>query len=247
MISVNDKERITAMGADPARVVINGNAKFDLLVELADPSIENEIRDAFSLDGKTPVFIAGSTRTGEEEIIIEAYRNIIKEFPETILFIAPRHIKRSKNIASLLERNGLEYQFRSKFDKGSGIRERQVVILDTFGELFRLYSAGTVIFCGGSLAPMGGQNPLEAAVWGKPVLYGPSMENFLDAKALLEGNNAGIEVSTPEMLAEKVIILFMDRTLREEYGYRARDSLLKSSKAARRHAEVIADIITGTH
>ncbi|MBN1625933.1 MAG: 3-deoxy-D-manno-octulosonic acid transferase [Deltaproteobacteria bacterium] len=247
MISEKDKERITDMGADPAKVIVSGNAKFDLLAELADPSIEDEIRNLFRLDGKAPVFIAGSTRNGEEEIIIEAYRNIIKEFPETILFIAPRHIKRSGHIASLLEKNRLEYQFRSEFGKGSGIRERQVVILDTFGELFRLYSAGTVIFCGGSLAPLGGQNPLEAAVWGRPVLYGPSMEHFLDAKAILEGNNAGIEVSTPEMLAEKVIMLFKDRPLREEYGSRAREAVLKSSKAAKRHAEIVADILSGTH
>lgn len=247
MISEKDKDRITAMGADPAKVGVNGNAKFDLLTELADPSIENEIRDAFSLDEQALVFIAGSTRNGEEEIIIEAYRNIIREFPETILFIAPRHIKRSKYIASLLERNGLEYQFRSEFNRGSGKRERQVVILDTFGELFRLYSAGTVIFSGGSMVPLGGQNPLEAAVWGKPVLYGPSMEHFLDAKALLEGNAAGIEVSTPEMLAEKVIMLFKDRTLHEGYGSRARDAVLKNSKAARKHARVIADILNRTH
>lgn len=247
MISEKDKERITAMGADPAKVVVNGNAKFDLLAELADPSIEKEIRSIFSLDGQAPVFIAGSTRPGEEEIIIDAYRKIIMEYPETILFIAPRHIKRTKDIAALLERNGLQYQFRSAFKDTCRKRERQIVILDSFGELFRLYSAGTVIFCGGSMVPLGGQNPLEAAVWGRPVLYGPSMEHFLDAKALLEGNNAGIEVSTSEMLAEKVIMLLKDRTILEGYGSRARDSVLKNSKAARMHAGVIADILTGTH
>lgn len=247
MISEKDKERIKAMGADPAKVVVNGNAKFDLLAELADPSIEKEIRGIFSLKGEAPVFIAGSTRSGEEEIIIEAYRKIMKEYPETILFIAPRHIKRAKDIAALLERGGLEYQVRSDFKGVGGKRESQVVILDSFGELFRLYSAGTVIFCGGSLAPLGGQNPLEAAVWGRPVLYGPSMEHFLDARALLEENNAGIEVLTPEMLAEKVIMLLKDRTLLEGYGSRAREAVLKNRKAARMHAKVIVDILTGTN
>lgn len=246
MISEKDKERITAMGADPAKVAVNGNAKFDLLAGLADPSIEKDIQKIFNLEGTAPVFIAGSTRTGEEEMIIEAYGKILKEFPETILIIAPRHIERANDIAALLEKKQLEYQLRSKMKDASGNRDRQVVILDSFGELFRLYSAGTVIFCGGSLVPLGGQNPLEAAVWGKPVLYGPSMEDFLDATALLEENNAGIVVSNADVLAEKVVLLLKDRTLLEGYGSRARDSVLKNSKAAERHAAVIADILIGT-
>ena len=243
MITEEDKRRIMAMGADPVKIVVNGNAKYDLLTELADFSIEKDMRRIFNLEETTPVFIAGSTRTGEEAMLIDVYKKIIKEFPETVLFIAPRHIARAKDIASLLERNQLEYQFRSEFKDGSSKRDKRVVIVDSFGELFRLYSIGTIIFCGGSLVPLGGQNPLEAAVWGKPVLYGPSMEDFLDAKALLEGNNAGIEVSTPEMLTEKVIMLLGDKALMQGYGARARDSIFKNRKAAERHAAVIAGLL----
>ncbi len=246
MISEEDKKRITAMGAHPAKVSVNGNAKFDLLKGLAEPSAEADMRRLFNLDATVPVLIAGSTRTGEEEIIIDAYRKITGEFPDTVLFIAPRHIERAGDIASLLEKNRLEYQLRSEFRDPSEKRNRQVVIIDSFGELFRLYSIGTVIFSGASLVPLGGQNPLEAAIWAKPVLYGPSMEDFLDARALLEENNAGIEVAGADMLAEKVIMLLRDKTLREGYGSRARESVLKNRRAAERHARIIADILIGT-
>ena len=247
MISEEDKNRITAMGADPEKVFVNGNAKFDLLKGLAESSAEAEMRTLFSLKDGVPVLIAGSTRTGEEEIVIDAYKQIINEFPDTVLFIAPRHIERSKDIAALLEKNRLKYQFRSDIKYPSVKRDRQVVIIDSFGELFRLYSIGTVIFSGASLVPLGGQNPLEAAIWGKPVLYGPSMEDFLDARALLEKNNAGIEVSSADMLAEKVIMLLRDKILLDGFGSRARDSVLKNRKAAERHAAVVANILIGTH
>jgi len=247
MITEEDKNRITAMGADPARIIVNGNAKFDLLSRQANPALGEEMRRLFSLEKDDDLLIAGSTHTGEEVMIIDAYKKIIMEFPETILFIAPRHIERSKDIAALLEKNRLEYQFRSELKEGSVKREKQVIIVDSFGELFKLYSIGTVIFCGGSLVPMGGQNPLEPAIWAKPVLYGPSMEDFLDAKALLEENNAGIEISGPEMLAEKALMLLRDRLLQEGYGMRASDAVLKNRKAAERHTGVIANILTGTY
>jgi 3-deoxy-D-manno-octulosonic-acid transferase len=243
MITEEDKRRIMAMGADPLKITVNGNAKYDLLPGLVNRSIEKNLRSLFNLCDDTPVLIAGSTRTGEEAMILEAYRQIAGQFPGTVLFIAPRHIDRAKDIASLLEKNQIEYQLRSGLKDGSTKRDKGVVIVDSFGELFGLYSIGTIIFCGGSLVPQGGQNPLEPAVWGKPVLYGPSMEDFLDAKALLEENDAGIQVSSPAMLAEKAIMLLRDKALLQGYGARAREAVLKNSKAAERHAAVIAGLL----
>jgi 3-deoxy-D-manno-octulosonic-acid transferase len=243
MITEEDRNRVIAMGADPSKTVVNGNAKFDLLTGLADPSVEKEMRELFSLEENAPVFIAGSTHTGEETMIIEAYKSIAAQFPETILFIAPRHIDRAGEIASILEKSRIEFQLRSDLRNGSIRRNKNVVILNSFGELFKLYSAGAIVFLGGSLVPLGGQNPLEPAVWGKVVLYGPSMEDFLDAKALLETNHAGIEVTSPVMLAEKVIELLKDKALMQAYGARAREAVLKNDRSAERHAAVIAGLV----
>jgi 3-deoxy-D-manno-octulosonic-acid transferase len=160
-----------------------------------------------------------------------------------ILVIAPRHIERTSEIESLLEKRGFEYQRRSELDGHGTQRTKPVVIMNTFGELFKLYSVGTIVFCGASLVPLGGQNPLEAAVWGKAVFYGPSMEDFLDAKALLEEVGAGIPVSSPDMLAEKALWFLEHLDALRSSGERAREAVLKNQNAAEKHAKVIAKLI----
>jgi 3-deoxy-D-manno-octulosonic-acid transferase len=122
-------------------------------------------------------------------------------------------------------------------------RTASVVLLNTFGELFEFYSAGTVNFCGASLVPLGGQNPLEAAVWGKTVLFGPHMEDFLDAKSLLEHTGAGIEVRDAEAFAEKALWILSHPKEAEEHGRSAREALLKNQGAAEKHAEVILRLL----
>jgi 3-deoxy-D-manno-octulosonic-acid transferase len=178
-------------------------------------------------------------------MIIYAYQRIIKEFPDTVLLIAPRHIDRTREIASLLQSHNLSYQLRTEIDSIAVKRTEQVVIINRFGELFKLYSIGTIIFCGASLVPLGGQNPLEAAVWGKAIFYGPHMDDFLDAKALLDANDSGIQVSSPKMLAEKAISLLKAPDLLKNYGARAREAVLKNRNAGERHARVISDLISG--
>jgi 3-deoxy-D-manno-octulosonic-acid transferase len=243
MISEEDSTRIRSMGADPNKIEINGNAKYDLLASLTDPAMETQMQKILNLEPSSRVFVAGSTRGGEEAMVLDAYEKIIKEFPDTVLIIAPRHIERTAEIRSLLERRGFRYQLWSEIDGGAPKRTEQVVIINTFGELFKLYSIGTVVFCGASLVPLGGQNPLEAAVWGKVVFYGPSMENFLDAKTLLEEVGAGIAVSSPEMLAEKVVWFLRHPETLKAYSSRAREAVIRNQKAANKHASVIAALI----
>jgi 3-deoxy-D-manno-octulosonic-acid transferase len=242
MISDEDSARIRAMGADPGKIEVHGNAKYDLLVSLADPAMAKQMQKILNLEASSPVFVAGSTRGGEEGMVLDAYEKIIKEFPDTVLIIAPRHIERTAEIRSLLERRGFGYQLRSEIDGGATKRTEPVVIINTFGELFKLYSIGTVVFCGASLVPLGGQNPLEAAVWGKVVFYGPSMEDFLDAKAMLEEIGAGIPVSSPEMLAEKVIWFLRHPETLKSYSGLAREAIIRNQKAADKHASVIAGL-----
>jgi 3-deoxy-D-manno-octulosonic-acid transferase len=243
MISEADARRIREMGADPERVEIHGNAKYDSLTRLVDPAMESEVRETLNLQPAQPVFVAGSTRTGEEPIILDVYERILKVFPDTVLVMAPRHIVRTPAIESLLKRRGFAYQLKTALSNQGEKRTAPVVIINTFGALFRLYSVGTVNFCGASLAPLGGQNPLEAAAWGKVVLYGPHMEDFLDAKALLESEGAGIEVSTVDSFAEKAIWLLKHPDLARTCGERGRAAVLRNQGAGRGHAEVIARLL----
>jgi 3-deoxy-D-manno-octulosonic-acid transferase len=245
MILEGDAARIEAMGADPKKIEINGNAKYDLLGSTADPAIETEIRQILNLRDNHRVFIAGSTRNGEEAMILDAYEKILKEFPDTVLIIAPRHIERTPEIEALIERRGFEYHLRTElYNSGKASRTKHVVIINTFGELFNVYSVGTIVFSGGSLVPLGGQNPLEPAIWGKVVFYGPSMENFLDAKALLEAVEAGVPVNSPEALAEKAVWFLGHPEALKKYGGLARQAVLENEGAAEEHAKVIKRLLS---
>ena len=243
MILEEDAARIRSMGADPEKIEINGNAKYDLLGSSAEPSMEAEMRRVLNLEPSNSVFVAGSTREGEEEMVLDVYENMLQEFPETILIIVPRHIERTRLIAAMIERRGLKCQLRTDLGESKAQRTEKVVIINTFGELFKIYSVGTLVFCGASLVPLGGQNPLEPAIWGKVVFYGPSMEDFLDAKALLEGAQAAVPVSGPQMLAEKALWFLGHPEAMREYGDRAREATLKNQGAAERHARVIKNLL----
>lgn len=240
MITKEDGDRIRLMGADPKKVEIHGNAKYDFLSRGVEAETEKEMRRILHLDPESQVFIAGSTREGEEAMILEAYKKIRKAFPGILLVIVPRHVERTPEIEGLLQRRGLPYQLRSQLSHKGSERTASIVIMNTFGELFRLYSIGTIVFCGASLVPLGGQNPLEPASWGKVVFYGPSMEDFQDAKTLLEENGAGIPVSDPVMLAERAIELLRHPEELKTLGTRARHALMMNQNAAERHAKVIA-------
>jgi 3-deoxy-D-manno-octulosonic-acid transferase len=243
MISQEDADRIQALGAEPHKIEVNGNAKYDLLATQTDPVMEREMRRVLNLEPDHPVFIAGSTRGGEEDMVLDAYEKILKESPEMVLVIAPRHIERTPEIESLINSRGLRYHLRSELEGNAPTRTEPVVIMNTFGELFKVYSVGTIIFCGASLVPLGGQNPLEAAIWGKVVFYGPSMEDFLDAKALLEEMGAGITVSNPDMLAEKALWFLSHPDAMRTFGQKAKEAVMKNQNASEKHANVVAGLV----
>jgi 3-deoxy-D-manno-octulosonic-acid transferase len=245
MIGEADALRIRMMGASRDRIAVNGNAKYDLLLRQADASLKTEIQKLYSINADTPVFVAGSTRNPEEKIILDVYQKIRRSVPDTLLIVAPRHVERAHSIADLVQERGLSYQFRTELDGKDAFRKASVVIVDTIGELKTIYSFATIVFCGGSMVPLGGQNILEAAVWGKPVLYGPSMEDFLDAKDLLDKAGGGIEVKDGPDLAEKAIYYLTHPHEARVVGESARRAVVAHQGAAAKHAAVIYQLIEG--
>jgi 3-deoxy-D-manno-octulosonic-acid transferase len=243
MISEEDAARIRSMGAQPHKIGINGNAKYDLLSDSASKDKEVEIRRLYNAHDNSPVIIAGSTRGGEEIKLLSAYKKILNRFPKSLLIIAPRHLNRIPEIEHLLKSHGFRYQLRSSLDGVTHRRQAQIVIVDKFGELFSLYSLGDINFCGASLVPLGGQNPLEAAIWGKVVFYGPHMEDFLDAKSLLESVGAGIMVDNEDILAQKAIWYLDNPEVLHSKGDRAKAAVLMNRHAASRHARAIIDFL----
>jgi 3-deoxy-D-manno-octulosonic-acid transferase len=237
MIENEDAERIGKIGAPLERVEVNGNAKYDLLARQTIPEINKKMEAFFNLKGGETVFVAGSTRKGEEKIILETYMEILKDFPDTILVIAPRHIERTQQVEIIVREYGCQFQLFTELKVTE--RKSPVVIVNTIGELQALYSIATIVFCGGSLVPLGGQNILEAAVWGKPVLFGPYMDDFIGAKDLLEQVKGGIQVENGHDLTKKVRYYLLNKKEAESVGNSGRKAVMSNKGAADKHTAVI--------
>ena len=243
MIRVQDGERIISMGANPVHVFVNGNCKFDQAAALADPRLQEEMENLVGIGADERVFVAGSTHEGEEEVVVRAFLRLRESFPDLILLLVPRHVDRCERVERVLERNGIrDWVRRSKLD-GQGRRGAPVVLWDTFGELFKIYSVGTLVFCGGSLVAKRGQNILEPAAWGKVALYGPSMEDFLDAHGLLSNVGAGIMVRDEEELTERCLHLLNHTREREARGEAGREALLAQRGATQRNLELVRKLL----
>ncbi len=243
MISKEDAWRIKSLGAPSDRIKINGNAKYDILLNQVEDSRKKETEKLYNLKGDEPVFVAGSTRGTEPEIILDVYEKIIKVIPETILIIAPRHVEKVYYIKNIIRSRGFSYQLQSDLNE-TCLRTSPIVIVDTMGHLKSTYSIASIAFCGGSLEPLGGQNVLEPAAWSKPVFYGPSMEDFLDARALLKKTGGGIQVENGMDLTEKAIDYLTHSDKAFAVGQAAKKAVMLNRGAAEKHALVIKKLIT---
>jgi 3-deoxy-D-manno-octulosonic-acid transferase len=201
-----DAERFMRLGAEKGKVTVTGNSKYDLPSPVRATALRADWRRRLALTDNQPVLIAGSTHTGEEELLVEVFHNLKRTLVDLVLIIAPRHLTRLPEIKGILHAGHAAHEFLSTVpDKG---RRTDLLIVDSIGDLAELYAAADFIFCGGSLTPRGGHNIMEAAIWGIPVFYGPSMKDFADARQLLEGHG-GITVATPLELAEKIKELYL--------------------------------------
>lgn len=243
MISNDDAGRLQSLGADPARTTIAGNAKFDISDPMADLQAGQWARDLFEVEADSSVFVAGSTRHPEELMILEAFVRIRREFPKSVLILAPRHIERTEQVRQWVATQGLACQLRTRIDPVSHPRQAPVVILDTMGELSDIYGIADMVFCGGSLVPKGGQNILEPAMWGKPVIYGPSMEDFLEAKEMIQSNGGGLLVRNVEEMADIVVKWMQFPQIARSVGEAARKAILPHGGAAAKHADVISRLL----
>jgi 3-deoxy-D-manno-octulosonic-acid transferase len=167
-----------------------------------------------------PLLVAGSTHRGEEESLLEALRLLRAHFPTLSLVIAPRHPERFDDVERLLAGSGFVFQRRSRVGPEQWF-EKDVLLLDSVGELVNFFAAADVAFIGGSLVEVGGHNVLEPARFGKPILFGPHMENFRSLAADLLRQGAALEVANASEMAGAVEQLLADPARRRHMGERA--------------------------
>jgi 3-deoxy-D-manno-octulosonic-acid transferase len=240
VISEIDAERLKAIGMPPSKIHVMGNAKYDSLAAEVSPALREEIAGRLNLKKNERVFVAGSTHEGEEKIIIEVYSDLLEAYPDYKLIIIPRHPERGPMVVAIAKESGFsDCIVMTAINSGRQRINERVIIIDVIGELFKVYSLATIVFCGGSLVPKGGQNILEPAAWGKVVFYGPSMEDFRDAMKLLEKTGAGIMVESGRELLARILELMLDPDALARRGEEGRKMVLANMGAAERYAAMI--------
>ncbi len=234
MQTETDAGRIIAIGAEPGKVTVTGNFKFDISLPEADLPWASGMRG--------PVIVAGSTHAGEEGLILSAFTALRDDFPALKLIIAPRHPERFEETDALLRSSGLPYRRRSALTQGEAMPDHAVILLDTVGELASVYRLADIAVIGKSFLGAGGQNPLEAAYWGKAIVCGPHMENFPFMRDFLEAG-AAVQTDAPR-LAETLAALLRSPEKAKETGIRAREFVRKNTGAVERSISIIGKHLT---
>lgn len=194
VISETHRNRAIHLGADPDRTIVTGSSKYDELLAKTDRNTAGRWRRILISDGRNPVIVAGNLRGRECSMIVEAVEMLKGEFPRLLAVVAPRHLHRVAEIRREADARKLRCCLLSRIltTKGLNVEEISIVIVDSFGLLFDLYSIADVAFCGGTFEPVGGHNIMEPAVWGKKVLYGPFIQKVEVEHEVLERRGIGI-------------------------------------------------------
>ncbi|HEX6085648.1 MAG TPA: 3-deoxy-D-manno-octulosonic acid transferase [Thermoanaerobaculia bacterium] len=242
-----DRDRFVAIGAPAEIVDVSGNVKFDY--EPDDTPLEIAPQLEALIAGRQ-VVVFGSTMEGEDEALLPEIESLLAQH-NIFVIIAPRKPERFELVAGLLATSSLRFVRRSDVERASarsgGRAEAHptfdVLLLDTFGELARVYRYATAAFIGGTLAPIGGHNPIEAAATGVPVCFGPSMTNFREIAQVFLRNEAAAEVRTASEAAEFLTRMLEQPELQRAWGERARETVLQNRGASERTARRIVELL----
>lgn len=231
-----DAERYRLIGAPAERVMVCGNLKSDMPVPRDAPAAGERLREHWG--ARRPVWIAASTHEGEEHVVLEAHIEVLKQLPDALLLIAPRHPERFRPVENAVR--GLGFAFGSYRVDGMPMPSNQVFVIDAMGQLMPFYAAAGLAFVGGSLMPIGGHNVLEPASLGTPVLVGPYTFNFEEITASLIAGGCALRVPSSKALGEAVLRLLRDDERRHAMGRAARQVFERERGAVRRLMELIA-------
>ena len=233
-----DIERWAALGVPRNRIHVTGSIKFDPDVHQQSVPVAASLWDASAESAERLVLLGGSTHPGEEEILARVFLRLREQFPSLRLFIAPRHVERLREIRAHLDAMPMRVTLTSEV-LNRGAADADCVLLDTTGELQRWYGIATVVFIGKSLTVHGGQNPVEPILAGKPVVFGPHMENFATLAKTLVSNNAALQISGSDSLERTFSELLRDGETRKRVVQNAHAVLSEHKGGTARTAELV--------
>ncbi len=232
-----DVERWSALGVHREAIHHVGSIKFDVADTQPNAEQAHEFLRRNAIDAAHPILFAGSTHPGEERLIADVTKQLRREFPQLVLLIAPRHVERTAEIEQDMTQLGFATVRRS--DKNARSAAPDCIILDTTGELRDWYAVGTLIVIGKSFVARGGQNPVEPISAGRPVIFGPNMENFAAIAGALVARSGAVQVRDADQLATKAAELLRSPTTREELVRNARHVLAAHHGATERTVDLL--------
>jgi 3-deoxy-D-manno-octulosonic-acid transferase len=237
--NLEDIERWKAIGAEEGKIIHLGSIKYDPENVEVDPEIPTDVLTGFGLEKRTVIF-GGSTHNGEEKVLAEVFRALRRDFVDLLLILAPRHTERTSEIRRDLEGIGFHVALRSQLPAPDPFLD--CLLIDSTGELLDWYGVATVAFIGKSLLARGGQNPAEAILAGKPVLFGPHMENFAALANRLVAARGAIQVNSATELRRAMTNLLANPDDREQMVQNARKVLDTHHGATVRAAQLLVDL-----
>ena len=243
MQSSIDADYIMRLGAPRELVTVTGNTKFDQAYTSVSAEERAALIEELGLSGASKIMIAGSTHRGEEELVLTAFKAVREKDPGVRLIIAPREVLRTIEVEHLCRKAGFTVTTRKELQKGDAARGEDIVILDTVGELGRVYGLGDVIYIGGSLIPHGGHNILEPAAHGKAIIVGNQMFNFKDIHALFRNRNAVVTVSSGEELTRETQRLFGDAAERARLEAETLAIINENKGASEKSARILVEML----
>lgn len=234
MQSESDKERMINIGAPAEKTTVTGNLKFDIYKNLSDDETEK-----YQYEMKTSgfrIFIAASTHKGEDEIVINAFKTLKEKAVDAKMLIAPRHPQRFNEVSALLDKSGFCWGKRSLNDN---FEQKDIILLDTMGELSKLFSICHSAFIGGSFSATGGHNPLEAIIWEKPVISGNCTFNFKDVYKIVTDEKCAVIVNSPEELTNELCSFYSDNEKYNLFSSNAKNVFDKNRGAINKVLETV--------
>jgi len=232
----SDLARWQSLGVNSARLQRVGSIKFDPDDIALRPEIPRQVLRTLGIDADRPILLGGSTHPGEEEVLARIYLELRREFSNLFLLIAPRHVERTREIAGQLRALGIASTRRSEV---TGATTTDCLLLDTTGELRDWHSVATIVFVGKSLTARGGQNPVEAIVADRAVVFGPHMENFAALAGALVAAGGALQLDDVPSLTNALRDLLSDASMREQLVHRARAVLDAHRSATDRTAQLL--------
>ncbi|MBI4712305.1 MAG: 3-deoxy-D-manno-octulosonic acid transferase [Planctomycetes bacterium] len=241
------RRRFEALGVAPERIQNTGNMKYDSLGLADEDKVGSHYRNLFGIKEQELVIIGGSTHSPEEESLLDAYIKLKGEFSNLRLILAPRHPFRFNDVETLIKTKGLESLRHSRLTSDDSLRNPQsairILLLDTMGELAKVYAAGDIVFVGGTLVQRGGQSILEPAALGRPIITGPSLYNFAEPAKALQSAGALKIINNPAELYQLLKEVISNQGLRVEMGAQARKTIANQQGATARNIEFVGQIL----